>query len=372
MIARVLVLVIAVAPPAAWADWRFGGNKSPGIGGVGLAVPSRPAYDGISNPANFAFTRKVFDFTWPHFGVRFEGISIPELRDHLSSVDSGGLKPDRLAKLARDLGDRPTEFGGTGGVALTFQGLQVSFEGQVLVNTLPNADLQDWVRNGGGDGSLLIDGDPRYNGASLNGYGIAFSSLNIAYGVPVRLKSNSRLAVGGRARIVRTYYSHQVIDAQRIATDAPGLLAPEMGGANVISRSGLGVDAGAIYTVGPERKLHYGASIENLIEPSVAFRGTSTDLVTPRTFDAFRRRTSVGAGYQVNERSLIGADWVDVANHTGAAELRMGAYFQVDPRFGVGAGFGTRSPFTIGVNVLGFNVAYSSRLPLRLESVFRL
>lgn len=364
-----IVIIIALAAGAP-ADWKFGGSRTAGLS-AGLALPFNVESSGLSNPALYGLREKNFRFSWPSLGYRARGISLQDVRDEAGSIGDGGLDVNDLGGFARRFGDRTKEFGLNGDLGFSFGGVAFELLAQGQATTVPNADLQAWSQSGNDDVGLLIDSDPQFNNAQLDGYGFGFYSFNVAYGSVVQVPGPDRLALGARMKVVRAYYTHDIVNAAQIAGGNPGFSAPEMGSRDVLSKSGVGLDLGALYSTGKNRNVHFAFTVDNAVVPRVSFQGTLTDLVTGRTFGAFPTMFNAGVGYVPTDRLLLAADYIDIGNRDGRQELRIGAEAQLIRGFALRMGLNTRSNATVGVSLFGFNLAYSQALPLQIGSVFR-
>ncbi|MCU0317519.1 MAG: conjugal transfer protein TraF [Fimbriimonadaceae bacterium] len=346
------------------ADFQFGQGRAYGMANAGLAVPYDWIHSGRKNPAIYAFAPRGLRATFPNIGVRLQGVSFGDLNDVLGNANSGGLNRDDLANIARNFGGRPIDFGANGEFGLSFAGLIVDFRGEAIVTARPNDPLRQWV-NSGGSGTIPIS-------ARMDGYGIGGYEIGFAYGTRLNTGDESGIAVGARAKFVRTYYTHQFIDGPGIAANGSATLAPEMNGNDTLSENGFGLDVGAIYSSSRQEGLFFGATIENLIKPDASFGATLPNGV-PGVVGVrpYNRTFNVGAGFKTKENFIIAADWVDMFNGGDGAELRVGLEYMAGSGFALRAGYASNSGYTLGFGVFGINFAYAPDLPQPYSLSFR-
>jgi hypothetical protein len=360
---QVLVAAMVAAAVPASADILFGGTRTAGMGGAGLALPATAAEGVVRNPALYAFTPR-FQLMIPSFGVETRNITFRQALDEIGSVQRG-LDIQELGGFARRFGEDRTEFGVIGDFGVTAAGLAVSVRGQVSAATIPNAPLQQWAQAGGQDVTQLVGQNPQ-----LDGYGYGYYSFDVAYATPVRVP-DARLTVGARARTVQAYYAHYIANEAAIVQDQTAQLAPEMGGEELLSRNGMGFDLGFLYTPDNLPNLHLGLAVNNIVEPRVGFDRTLPDGTFGDQIQPFRRNLSVGAGYQVGRTLLLAADLVDIGNNAGQASLRIGGELAVAPNLAVRAGYNTDTALAVGVSAFGFNLAFGGRAPLSVTTGVR-
>ena len=345
-------------------EYEIGGRRASGMGGAGLAARRDAGYRGFRNPAAYGLSDTLRILT-PTLGYHMSGLSLSELRDRLGSANAGGLDFNTLGEFARTFGADRVRFGAVGDAGLNFGGLHVGVSGFATVMTVPNAALQAWVA-GGSDPLTLVGTE------QLDGYGLGVQSYDVAYGKAMDSADGRESSIGARARIVRSYYSHHfadstVIDPAGTGGSTPG---PEMGGSNVISRTGMALDVGYLTDLDDSGSLTGAIVVNNLIEPSVgvvaALQGGGTS-----TVHAFRRTYNAGIALQPSKELLYAVDFIDLGNNSGATELRFGAEFMASGAFGVRAGYAGRTGWSVGATVLGVQVSYSKELPLGLTTQFR-
>lgn len=368
-----IIAALMAACMARATDVQIGGGRSLGMGGVGIALPYNGQYEGRVNPAHFAYTRRALSFKWPSFGYTLRGIGYSDLRDRLKGIDSGGLDIDTLGDYARTFSDSVKTFSANGEVGLGGSGVDVSVEGQAFVRTLPNAPLKAWNAQTGGNLQQLAT-NPAYSDSRLDGFGYGYYSILLGYGTVLKNPEANKLpgefAVGGRLKLVRGFYTHSFVDKNAIVDNSGGIRAPEMGGDDVLEKSGVGLDIGALFSTGPGKKLRAGLMLENAIRPNATFHGTDPTGAL-RDYNPFKQMVHSGFGAELGDRALVGLDFYDMGNRAGLQETRLGAELRVTRGFSLRAGGGTRNGLSAGIDLGGFNIAFAGRLPVRIESAFR-
>jgi hypothetical protein len=118
--------------------------------------------------------------------------------------------------------------------------------------------------------------------------------------------------------------------------------------------------------------VYVGGTIDNLVKPSVGFTRTmpNSDVIT-ETFNPFATVTTVGAGAMVGQNILLAADVYDVFSDGIGRELRLGGELQINHLAAVRGGYNSRSGFTLGASVMGFNFSIAGREPLVVSTTIR-
>jgi hypothetical protein len=264
------------------------------------------------------------------------------------------------------LAENRKELGLTGSVGVTLGGVYVGYRAEGSVTTLPNQELQDW-KDQSGDISTL---STTYSGAGMDGYGYAFDSVEFGYGVPMQQPTGT-WNVGWKLKNVRAFYTHQIVNASEIEAGGDGTPGPEMGGKDVLRKSGVGMDLGAIYTPRTMKHLHYGAVVENAIKPSVGFDQAAPQTGTIRNFNPFNTAASVGIAYTPDSRFMAAADYVDITNSANRSGLRLGAEYRLRKHLAFSAGLNTRSTWIVGADIWGVFITFSGRNKLWLGQSLR-
>ncbi|MBX3113295.1 MAG: conjugal transfer protein TraF [Fimbriimonadaceae bacterium] len=342
-----LVALLATAP-FVQADWVIGSGRSSGMGRAGLALPGDFVYSGRTNPAMYGLAPADFRFLVPRFSFRFDGVGLGDLQDFRSSINQGGLDSGDMAELAKKFGDNNFQFGGGVGLGIFFQGLAIDFGGDALVAGLPNAELQSWVQ-GGSQGAVPMD-------AQLDAYGLGGYEFGIGYGRRLNTPGIMDISLGVRAKIVRSYYTHRYVDSAAIQSNSEGSLGSEMGGKNVLNESGLGLDLGMVASANKDRGYFLGATIENFLIPTTTFDAT-TPMLANSIVRPYARTVNFGFGYITPGKFVFAADFIDALNGGDRKELRVGSEYLMG-NLAFRGGYESRSGFTVGFGIGGFNMAF--------------
>ncbi len=361
--------LLALLAPAARADVTFGGSRAAGMGGAGLALPVDVFQNTRLNPALHAFGPKGLRLQYPQFGYRTQGLSLGEASDLVKDLTRGGSANTDLAlRLARRFGGDRREFGAEAGLAVFGGGFVLSGFGEVEGTSIPNAALRTFIRNGGDPNNAPLD-------AQLDAYAFGYTSVGLGYANAVQLP-RARLALGGRLKSVRGYYAHKKAQGPSISSNTTGGV---VNGSNIpagddyLNEGSVGLDLGAIYSLDRVRGLTLGAVVENAIAPKVRFDSERPDNggLRPDYVDPFRTALNLGAGYAYRRNLLFAADAIDVGNRAGRAEFRTGVEIGLARAFAGRAGYNSRTGFTYGLAVGGFNIGLGGRSPVTIATSVR-
>jgi len=345
----------------AFADLSFGGSRAAGMGGAGLALGSDISRSGARNPAWHAFRPKN-QFFWPDLRFDLNGVSYGSFDDFFSGSSNGSLDTASLGRLARTFGDRRVEAGLNFSLGGQFGAFGIDFATEGFVTTVPNQSLRNWVNAGSNLAAVPVD-------ARLDGYGIGLAELGFVGGHLIPSEKDE-IAVGGRLKLVRSYFTHYLADAAAIVSGG-STAAPEMGGDKFKEKNGIGLDAGLQWNSKSTPGLMGAMVVNNLLEPNVKFDtfapgiGGAGQQVKP-----FTRSLDLGLGFDKGPW-VAAVDVVDLGNNAGRQELRYGAEVHAGRWVAVRAGYGSRTGWTIGAGLAGFNIAYSGRYPLEASYAFR-
>lgn len=351
-----LASLCAVAQ-ASGNDVRFGGARTFGLGGAGIALPLDVYETHRLNPALLGFAGKKFRAGVPYIGYHTDNTSLGQINDLIGDVDSGGVDDDQVVKIARKYGGNTKEFGLNGGTGLTYGGFALSGRVEALVRSVPNQPFKDFLATGNDDyQDTPID-------SRLDVYGLGYYEGTASFGHEIPLgKAKDRLSLGASLRAVTAYYAHKVADAGAIA-DGDGVRnGTEISSDDdVIQRSGIGVDFGGVGSIHSLPNAYFGFSVRNAVEPDVTFSrtGPNADFPLVRDLRPFKRQVGVGAAY-VKEHCLAALDVVDLGNHADAQAVRFGVEYGFSKLFAVRAGYDSRSKFTAGVTIYGINAAIAA------------
>jgi hypothetical protein len=357
-----LVTVFAHATALAQTDVQFGGSRRAGMAGAGLALPGDGAHPGGFNPAALAGARG-WRLGVPSGGYHIRGLTLTALREELRGGEGQtGIDRDRLADFALRYGNEETRFGANASLAVGWSQFAVSFGGEATAGTIPNESLRAWAAAGSAG---LPPEESR-----LDGFGFAFTALDLSAAHHLRPTPQGDLSVGARVRSIRSYYSHHFVTAEQIVTGEGSVRAPEMGDEDVLTRSGLGVDLGAIFSPLGDSAVHYGLVIENAIQPSTGFEGTAAD-GSVRRIDPFRTSVHTGVAWRQGDSTWIALDWNDLGNHTGRSAVRGGIEVQLAPQWALRIGYSSGERWSFGLSLGGVHLAVSREAPLMVTTGIR-
>jgi len=342
------------------AQIKLGGARLTGLAGAGLALP----YDAgqtIANPGVFARNRHKAKFHGPYLDYYAKGVSFGALQDIYGSVQGGALETDHFGTLARRFAENRKEVGLIGSVGATLGGLYVGYRAEASATTVPNDTLKQWADQSGDVSTLSTT----YSDAGLDGFGFGYDSVEFGYGVPFQQPSGT-WNVGAKLKNVRAYYTHFLANAAAIQSGGDGVQGPEMNGKDVLKKSGVGMDAGFIYTPQTSRNLHFGTVIENLIQPGVGFKEADPKTAKLRDFDPFKTSASIGVAFTPDKKFMAAADYIDVGNNANRAGLRVGAEYRLRNNLAFSAGYNSRSTWIVGADIWGVYLTFSGRNKLWL------
>lgn len=359
---RIIAATTVLASGAlALADLSFGGSRASGMGGAGLALGSDITRSGAKNPAWYAFKPKT-QFFWPAIRFDLDGVDYGDFDDFFDTGSSGALDTASLGKVARTFGNRRVEAGLNFSLGSQFGAFGLDFFSDGFVTTIPNQSLMNWVS--AGSNLALVPADAR-----LDGYGIAVAELGFVGGHKIPTEKDE-IAVGGRLKLVRSYFTHYLADAASIVSGG-SIAGAEMGGDKVKEKNGFGIDAGLQWNSKATPGLMGAVVINNLVEPNIKFDtfspgiGGLTERIRP-----FKRSLDLGLGFDKGPW-LAAVDVIDLGNNTGKQELRFGGEIHAGRWVAVRGGYGSRTGWTVGAGLAGFNIAYSGRYPVEASYAFK-
>lgn len=337
-----------------WADLSFGGSSSAGMGGAGLAVIRRPTAQSFQNPAVIAYVQG-FRFGAGNFDTTAQGASVSRLLDDLEIRQGSAADLATAAGLLRQYARQDTRLLITGDLGLIASGVGISVGGIVDARLLPNAPLQNWART---DGNIVnIPANAR---ADVIAVGIV-SLPDITTGVRLPYEQGD-LAVGVRLRNLKLYYTHYFADQARLQAGTDAARAPEMQGRDYREFSATGVDLGFLWRPTGDRSYTLALVVENFVEPNIRFQATD------RTgqlfvFKPLKRTYHAGVAIELETGSLFAVDFIDIGNSVGRGEIRVG-YEQRLGGIALRTGYASKTGWTAGLGIGGFNIAYSDALPV--------
>lgn len=365
---RISLIGLAIALSAiSSADVTFGGNRSTGMGGAGLALPIDINNNYRLNPAFLAFGSKNPSLMWPQFGYRLNGLGISDVNNLVGDLNQGGLESNKIIDIARRYSNSNKTIAVGADFGVRFAGFAISTRGELGLNTVPNAQLQNWAANGGNTANVDA-------GSRLDAYGYGYQQVEVGYGNSFRIPAG-RLAIGGNLKKVTAYYAHKFADRDTIQNGNSGGVQNGSGIANDFAKGeALGLDLGVLYSPPKMDNTYVALVVNNFIEPNIVFPfqapGTGANPIDPNGFDPMKRTISAGVGH-VQGPLMLAADIVDFGNNAGLATTRYGAELSLGKGFAVRAGYNSRTAFTTGISIGGFNIQFGGNAPLSVNTVIR-
>jgi F plasmid transfer operon, TraF, protein len=335
--------------------FHFGGTRSTGMGGAGLALPVDVLQNQRLNVAFLAKNKKI-GVQFPEVGVRTEGANFGDLHNILGSAGGAALSSRTLTNLYNDFGTHRVQADGQLNLGFVAENFSLNLEGAANVTSIPNA--------------VLASGSPGA-GAQLDAYGHGFYEVAVGAGTPLHLNSGE-LSVGTRLKTVSAYYAHKVAAMNGSTLSIQN--GQEFGNSknDTASRTGIGVDLGVLYEPNAVKNLYFGATVDNFVVPKVGFEQSLPFSSADSSFsNPFLTTTSVGAGYMAAKDILVATDLYDIFNHSGNRQLRMGAEVGLGSSITGRVGYNSLSGFTIGGSAFGYNLSLSGGLPLLLTRTIK-
>lgn len=351
---------VLIAAVASAQDGQLGGNRGAGFGGAGLALPTGITQNFLMNPAFLGRARSGFSLAWPGVGVRLGGIDADEIRDLIDDGSDGNFNDDALISFGRRLARRPVDIGVDSNFGVRVGKIAVFALGRATISTRPNAALKQYD-----PGGLT---EPPF-GAQLDAYGVGYSGIGLALGENVKTKAGT-LSVGVTAKAVKAYFAHKVVRWNGTATAPPVLNGSGLTD-DTADESGFGADLGLLFTSDAQRNTHYGVTVENLIRPKTNFDRQLPDSAQFDRINPFKTQVNAGVGGLVGSRWSYGIDVLDIGNRAGRQQLAAGAEYELTKGILLRGGYNSRSRFTAGISLWGFNVAIADNLPLTVGTQVR-
>jgi len=354
---RIALALLGWAAISCWADISIGGSVNKGMGGAGLAILRNPAAQSYLNPAAIAYVRGI-RLGMSNFDVGVQGAALDDLFDALEFRQGSAIDIDKGARLLRRFADEDTRMTLLGDFGLILNGVGISVGGVIDARFLPNDSLRNWART---------DGNPANMPNDARGDIIAFAAASlpdITGGIRLPLHGGE-LAIGARVRALRVFYTHYFADEQALRNNGGATRAPELGGRDFLERRTTGVDLGLIWK--PESSIPYTLAlvVENAVEPDVRIDATDRN-GNPIRLQPLRRAVHAGFAMETSVGTLVALDLIDIGNRTGRSELRFGAEQRLGPLI-LRSGYASRTGWTAGLGIGGFNFAYSNEFPLTVS-----
>lgn len=352
---RLALLALLAVPLAAQADVSFGGSRSPGMAGAGLALRHDTRGPGWRNPALYALNNNRFRVQAPELRYAFNGFGYSDLEEFFDFDLNNPLEED-LGRLARAFGDGSTDFGAYLGMGAQIGPVGIDVKGEAAGATIPNAPLRNWVDQGANLVNVPAD-------AQLDGYGLGMVEVGLSSGVRLPTPDGSLLAVGGRLKYLEGYYSHLVAGQQQIQNGG-SVISAELGGENYLRESGIGLDVGAYYEPSYAPGWSGAMLITNFVEPGISFQALDPGINNGfSTVSAGPRMIDMGVAFDRGPW-ILAVDAVDIFDSNNQQDLRVGGEIHAGKALAIRGGFSTRTGFVAGAGIGGFNFAFSERLPI--------
>lgn len=344
------------------ADLTFGGDaRALAMGGAGLALADQPEKTSRFNPAALALLTRRTSLYIPNIGLRASGIDLDETYKRLGS---GRLDADDAVELAREFGRRDADINLSADAGIRFQSIEVQANGFARARLLPNAAFRNWAESANGDVTRLT-GAERADLLVAGVYALPAIGLGRRITLPDR---PSDLLLGVRIKPLRAVYTHYIVDANNLQTDSAARPAPELGGDDYRSKSGVGVDVGILSLPRDGNGVSTALVVTNLIKPSLRFTGTDTNGATT---GYNLQPTSLSLGSALRQGGAILAfDLVDINRAYGDAQARLGAEFKAGS-IALRTGYSSQGGFTYGVGLGQFDLSFGKTLPLEVNQRLR-
>lgn len=353
-----LLAALGAAARGQGNDVRFGGARTFGLAGAGIALPLDVYETHRLNPALLGFAGRKFRVGMPYVGYHTDRISVGQVNDLIGDLDKGGIEDEAAVRLARKYGSDTKEFGLNAGGGVSGYNFALSARVEALVRSVPNASLRAFLATGDDDyHNVPID-------SRLDAYGLGYVESAASYGHEVSLGKGKgdRLSLGATVRGVTAFYAHKVADAQAIGNDGDVRNGTEISSDDdVIQRGAIGLDFGGVASLHSVPDAYFGFSVQNALEPDITFVRTmpNTDFPLRKDLRPFRREIGIGAAY-VKKHYIVALDAVDLGNHAGGSGLRLGAEYSFTKLFAIRAGYDSHSKFVAGVCIGGINAAIAA------------
>jgi hypothetical protein len=324
------------------------------MGGAGLAVIRRPTAQSFQNPAVIAYVQG-FRFGAGNIDTTARGASFSRLLDDLEVRQGSAADIATAAGLLRKYAREDTRLLLTGDFGIIASGVGISVGGILDARLLPNALLQTWART---------DGNPINIPANARADVIAVGVVSLPdITTGVRLPSpQGDLAVGVRLRNLKLYYTHYFADQAQLQAGQNATRAPELQGRDYREFSATGIDLGFLWRPTGDQTYTLALVVENFVEPNIRFQATNRNGQI-FNFKPLKRAYHAGVAVELETGSLIAVDFIDIGNSVGKGEIRLG-YEQRLGRIALRTGYASKTGWTAGLGIGGFNLAYSDTLPV--------
>ncbi|MCX7993491.1 MAG: conjugal transfer protein TraF [Fimbriimonadales bacterium] len=338
-----------------WADISFGGSPSAGMGGAGLAVVRRPTAQSFQNPAVIAYVQG-FRLGAGNIDTTSQGASLSNLIDDLEFRQGSAADIATAAGLLRKYAREDTRLLVTGDFGLIVSGFSVSVGGILDARLLPNTPLQNWARTDGN-----INNIPANSRADVIAIGVvSLPDVTTGFKLP---SEQGDLAVGVRLRNLKFYYTHYSANQAQLQAGQNATRAPELQGRDYLERSATGVDLGFLWRPTGDKTYTLALVVENFVEPNIRFQATDRN-GTLFNFKPLKRTYNAGLAVELETGSLVALDFIDIGNSAGKGEIRLGYEQRIGRGLALRGGYASKTGWTAGLGIGGFNLAYSDTLPV--------
>ncbi|MFS8859794.1 conjugal transfer protein TraF, partial [Synechococcus sp. H60.1] len=170
------------------------------------------------------------------------------------------------------------------------------------------------------------------------------------------------LAVGVRQRNLKLYYTHYFANQDALQERQSAERASELQGRDYREFSATGIDLGFLWRPTGDQTYTLALVVENFVEPNIRFQATDRNGQI-FNFKPLKRTYNAGVAVELETGSLIAVDFIDIGNNAGKGEIRLG-YEQRLGRIALRTGYASKTGWTAGLGIGGFNLAYSDTLPV--------
>ncbi|MER3402659.1 MAG: hypothetical protein C4337_05030 [Armatimonadota bacterium] len=356
---KVLTLTLCVMVVSLWADISFGGSPSTGMGGAGLAVVRNPGSQMYQNPALTAYVKGV-RFGLGSFMLNTKGASLSNLIDDLKFRQGSIVDIDKAADLLRKYAREDTRLVATGDLGLVINGFAISAGAIVDARLLPNDTLQNWASKGASE-----DIPPTKARGDIIAMGVA-SVPDVAGAMRFNFQGGE-LAVGARVRSLRVFYTHYFAERSDERSPWKAERADELKLRDYLEFSTTSADLGFLWRT-PEGRTSYALVIENFVEPNLSLEAADRngDGIVIKVIKPFKRAMHLGIATEVLGGGVWAFDIIDIGNNTGRSEIRTGYEQRLGAIF-LRSGYASRTGWTAGIGIGGFNLAYSKEFPIQVS-----
>ena len=341
-------------------DLRSSEARSAGMGGVGIAVKSRPSQI-KGNPALLSFGKNEFQMSIPSGKVAHSGIEMNEIQSWFPSSPVSDTFESKISQAQEQLHEKASE-AGDAKISIAYGRWHVGIDNFATQHTEANQTLLTWINS---DKSF----PPPFNGSI---HTIAHGEFRgeISYAFPVNKHNQDTLQVGIRAHATKSYFSHRYLDVMTALTGKGNTYAPEMNGSSFLEKTGFGLDMGIYFEPKNRKDIGFGIVIENIIASNVGFQATDAN-GNPITINKKNLSAHLGIAYSPTQNLLLACDIYDTANTMKSREIRLGAEWIINPEIAIRAGYASQHGYTFGLSYQNLHLAVSPNSNLVVSATQR-